>query len=75
MDEPIYVRADLTARYDSMIYSFTADLDLAVQGDKPLSGLDDLISENNAYLMEDIDLMGELSFGLRHGRVKIVEVQ
>ena len=73
MSEPIYTHADITARYASMIHSFMADLDLAVQGDKPLSGLDDLIAENNAYLMKDIDLMGELDFGLRNGRLKIVE--
>ena len=57
-----------------MISSFSADFWLAQQGDNKLKELQSMIDNQDPNLMKDIELLEELEFNLRHGKVKIVEV-
>ena len=68
---------DVTSKYKDMIDSFDCDFDLAKDTDSAykIGHLQSLIDEKNEVLMKDIDLLAELSFGLRHNQIKIVEVQ
>lgn len=63
-----------TTKYNAMISSFSADFWLAQQGDNKLKELQRMIDSKDPNLMKDIDLLEELEFNLRHGKVKIVEV-
>ena len=62
---------DITDIYIHMIESFECDLVLARDGKKSLSQLD----LKDYALAEDIELLERLSFGLRHGTIKIIEKQ
>nr|DAK86858.1 MAG TPA: hypothetical protein [Caudoviricetes sp.] len=68
-------REDQTGKYAGMIESFECDFTLAVeQGEK--YGLDDLqvkIEHGDKKLLSDIELLKELSYGLRSGKLKIVK--
>lgn len=72
-------REDVTNNYAGMIESFECDFYLAVQQGKGCNfgyGLDDLqikIEQGNKRLLSDIELLKELSFGLRSGTLKIVK--
>ena len=63
-----------TTKYNAMISSFSADFWLAQQGDNKLKELQNMIDNQDPNLMKDIELLEELEFNLRHGKVKIVEV-
>lgn len=66
---------DKTEKYKGMIESFECDFSLAVeQGEK--YGLDELqvkIEQGNNKLLSDIELLKELSYGLRSGSLKIIQ--
>lgn len=71
-------REDLTKKYARMVESFECDFSLAVeQGEKyGKYGLDDLqvkIEHGDKKLLSDIELLKELSYGLRSGKLKIVK--
>ena len=63
-----------TTKYNAMISSFSADFWLAQQGDNKLKELQNMIDSQDPNLIKDINLLEELEFNLRHGKVKIVEV-
>lgn len=60
---------DVTGKYKSMIESFECDFNLARDGDADLSKL----NLKDYRISKDIDLLVELSYGLRNGKLKIVE--
>lgn len=66
---------DQTKKYAGMIESFECDFVLAIeQGDK--YGLDELqlkIEQGDNKLLSDIELLKELSHGLRNGALKIIQ--
>lgn len=68
-------REDQTKKYARMVESFECDFTLAIeQGEK--YGLDDLqvkIEHRDKKLLSDIELLKELSYGLRSGKLKIVK--
>lgn len=63
-----------TTKYNNMISSFSADFWLAQQNDEKFKELQSMIDNQDPNLMKDINLLEELEFNLRHGKVKIVEV-
>ena len=63
-----------TTKYNAMISSFSADFGWLQQGDNKLKELQSMIDNQDPNLMKDINLLEELEFNLRHGKVKIVEV-
>lgn len=68
---------DVTAKYFDMIHSFECDFSLALDSYSQfsLSYLQDLISiHNDINLLNDIKLLQELSFNLRHEKIKIFEI-
>ena len=59
-----------------MIEAFEGDFSLAQNNSRyPISKLQTMIEDKDEELMKDIDLLEELSFNLRHGKAKIVEVE
>ena len=66
---------DLTEKYVNMIEAFECDFVLAIGGARNLSSLQQNIEEKEPDLLKDIELLQELSFNLRHGKLKIVEEQ
>ena len=60
-----------TTKYNNMIEAFECDFNLALEGKKKLSKLDKAIENNNKRLLNDIDLLGELSYLLRSGKAEI----
>ncbi len=66
---------DLTKKYAGMIQSFECDFSLAAEPGGAY-GLDDLqvkIEHGDKKLLSDIELLKELSYGLRSGKLKIVK--
>lgn len=61
-------------KYNNMISSFSADFWLAQVGDEKLKELQRMIDSKDISLMKDIELLEELDFNLRHGKIIIVEV-
>jgi len=59
-------------KYNNMIQSFSADFDLALGG-YCLTNLQQLINKKDSKLLKDIQLLSELDFNLRHGKIKIVK--
>lgn len=68
---------DETLKYINMIEAFECDFSLPFNHNdyKFLKELPDLIKSNNETLINDIKLLEELSFGLRHGYLKIYDVR
>lgn len=75
---------DVTDEYYNMLNSFRADNSLKVREIKDneiafhksfFEIEKDLIKENNVHYMEDIELLEELEFNLRHEFIKIVKVE
>ena len=64
---------DLTEKYINMIEAFECDFVLAMDGARNLGSLQQNIKEKEPGLLKDIKLLQELSFNLRHGKLKIVE--
>lgn len=67
---------DVTDKYINMIHSFECDFVLAISEDNDfdLSELQQQIKEKSNYiLLRDIELLQELSFNLRHRKIKLIE--
>lgn len=64
-----------TKKYNEMLSSFAADFYFAKQSDYKLKELQRMIDTKDERLMKDIELLSELEFNLRHGKVMIIEVQ
>ena len=64
---------DVTYKYENMIQAFECDFNY---GDFTMfDDLKRLIESKNEMLSKDIELLQELSFGIRYGNLKIVEVK
>lgn len=66
---------DQTKKYAGMIEAFECDFNLALDAENG-RGLDELqlkIEQGDSRLLSDIDLLQELSYGIRHGNIKIIE--
>lgn len=69
-------KADVTNKYINMIEAFECDFSLVKQGHNKLSELDKGIKDKtDNRLLKDIELLEELSFNLRHGKLKIIEIE
>ena len=68
---------DKTDKYVNMIEAFECDFSLAKENNThyQISKLQAMIESRDEGLMKDINLLSELSFNLRHGKAKIVEVE
>ena len=67
---------NLTDKYMSMLDSFSCDFELAMDKSSDFSLYElqyQLDRHLNLKLLNDIELLSELSFNLRHGILKIVE--
>ena len=64
---------DVTEKYYKMIRMFGADMSLA-KDDIKLFSFDELIKNNTKDIYDDIDLLNELEFKIRHNQIAIVEV-
>lgn len=67
---------DITEKYINMLCSFECDFVLAVSKDSDfdLNELQQQIEEKSNYiLLRDIELLQELSFNLRHRKIKLIE--
>lgn len=65
---------DQTAKYAGMIESFECDFNLAADPEAG-RGLDELqlkIEQGDGRIISDIELLQELSYGIRHGSIKII---
>jgi hypothetical protein len=63
---------DVTEKYKNMLAAFTCDFQLAVEEDSNFS-IDKLITENSKDIIADIDLLAELEFKIRYGKITIIE--
>ena len=65
---------DITDKFKDMLESF--ECDFSVAKDNPdkysLSNLQKLIDSGDAKILNDINLLQELSFMLRHGQAQII---
>lgn len=66
---------DLTNKYMYMIEAFECDFVFSVRGDFSLRCLQDKIENKENKLLKDINLLEELSFGLRHGYLRIYDIR
>lgn len=69
---------DLTEKYINMIDAFECDFSLALdkESDFELNEIQEQIdSKTNLRLLNDIALLKELSFNLRHNKLKIISVE
>ena len=67
---------DVTEKYVHMIEAFECDFVLAISKDSDfdLNELQQQIKEKSNYtLLRDIELLQELSFNLRYGKIKLIE--
>ena len=71
----IHKKNDITKKYINMIEAFECDFALARDGERDLRHLQQGIKDKDTSLMKDIRLLEELSFNLRHGKVKIISVE
>lgn len=62
------MKNDVTSKYIGMIEAFECDFTLAQEEGKPI------VLDASNRLSNDIDLLQELSFLLRYGKLKIVSV-
>ena len=60
-----------TTKYNNMIEAFECDFNLALEGQRTLDILGDLIEDKNEGLLRDINLLQELSYLLRSGKAEI----
>lgn len=68
-------KADVTEKYKNMIEAFECDFVLVRDGRRKLSSLQQNIDDKDEDLLKDIELLEELSFNLRHGKLKIIEIE
>lgn len=71
----IHKNEDMTDKYINMIEAFECDFDLAEEDYTKIDWLKNLLMVKDSKLIKDIDLLKELSFNLRHGKVKIINVE
>lgn len=64
---------DVTEKFLKMIEAFECDFVLARDSGKSLVEIQTALQSKNEKLLNDIRLMEYLSFGLRHGTIKIYE--
>ena len=66
---------DVTKRYKNMLEAFEGDFNLPFNYNDftMFDDLKRLIQNKNARLLKDIELLQELSFGIRHGNLKIID--
>lgn len=63
---------DITDRYIRMLEAFECDMNLARDNKMRLMGLQQLIDDEDFYVLRDIKLLEELSFYLRNKNCSIV---
>lgn len=66
---------DQTKKYAGMIEALECDFNLALDAESG-HGLDELqlkIEQRDGRLLSDIELLQELSYGIRHGSIKIIK--
>lgn len=61
-----------TSKFDAMISAFSEDFQLALMNEHKLTELQKHIDNKNEKLMRDINLLDELAWGIRNGRIKIM---
>ena len=66
---------DITSKYKDMIEAFECDFNLSQKGSFPLEYLQEKIDNKNERILNDIELLSELSFILRHNQAKIMLVE
>lgn len=66
---------DVTGKYVNMIEAFECDLVLARDEERDLNHLKQGLQDKDEALLDDIKLLEELSFDLRHKRAKIIQVE
>ena len=66
---------DVTKRYENMIEAFECDFNLPFNYNDftMFDDLKRLIQNKNKRLVKDIELLQELSFGIRYGNLKIID--
>lgn len=64
---------DLSEKFVYMIEAFECDFDRALDDLSIVDNLKEAIKNKNERLLNDIELLRELSFLLRHGEAKIIE--
>lgn len=60
-----------TTKFNNMISAFQCDLSLAKESEHKLAELDKLIESKDKDFLRDIELLEELEWMLRTGRVEI----
>jgi len=60
-----------TEKYNKMISAFQCDMSLARDGEKRLAELESAMQAGDEKLLNDIGLLEELEFLLRHGKIEI----
>lgn len=66
---------NVTKKYIDMIEAFECDFALARDGERDLTHLKQGLIDKDSALLNDIALLEELSFDLRHGKAKIIQVE
>lgn len=66
---------DVTKKYENMIQAFECDFNLPFNYNDftMFDDLQRLIQNKNERLVKDIELLQELSFGIRYGNLKIID--
>lgn len=66
---------DVTKKYENMIEAFECDFNLPFNYNDytMFDDLKRLIQNKNSRLVKDIELLQELSFGIRYGNLKIID--
>jgi hypothetical protein len=62
--------ADVTDKYKDMLERFANDFQLAKDG-KSLSSLQEHINDREGLLFKDVELLNELAYHIRNGKMKI----
>lgn len=65
---------DVTGEYAKMIEAFECDFVLT-RDDNDLSDLQKNLQNKDGRILRDIELLEKLSYGIRYGKVKIMEVE
>lgn len=69
---------DLTKKYLNMIMSFECDFALASDNKNEFSLIEiqeQINDKSNLSLLNDIELLKELSFGIRHNKIMIIGIE
>ena len=75
VDKNYIKRNDVTEKYVNMLESFECDFVLARDGERDLNHLKQGLQDKDKALLDDIKLLEELSFDLRHKKAKIIQVE